>query len=515
MSLATSAFAQPEFGPSLDSLLNPPLPRREMRAGWVATVYNIDWPTSSGSSPATQRAQADTILNHAQSMKFNALFLQVRSSADAMYSSTLEPWSRYLTGSMGTAPNPLWDPLAYWITGAKARGIQIYAWINPYRALITGQTGSANHISVTRPDLMCLFSGDKFYNPGMTDSQTSIRNVINDIVTRYDVGGIVFDDYFYPYPETGQTFPDSATYAAYQSAGGTMTLANWRRANVDTLVQQVSTDIKAIKPTCKFGIGPFGIWKPGNPAGVVGLSAYDDIYCDSKKWLQLGWVDFLAPQLYWKISSTGQPYAALMNWWAQQNIMGRHVYASNAAYKVADGTATPWVAQEILDQIDVTRNTPGATGNVYYNFKVFRDNRDNLRTSLIAGQYAQPAILPTSPWIDNVAPFTPNLTYSYNRTTKVHNASWTQNGSEAAFWWVVAKCENNVWKHEVLPAASLSWSRTLKLGGVSLQAFAVAAVDATGNVSPYVGKVFDPSVVTTGIGVEAPAPNLSGAEVRP
>ncbi|MBL8048064.1 MAG: family 10 glycosylhydrolase [Chthonomonas sp.] len=510
-----TAVAQTEFGPSLDSLLNPPLPRREMRAAWVATVWNIDWPTTATAAQATQRTQADTILNHAQTLKMNAVFLQVRSAADAMYVSGIEPWSKWLTNTMGTAPNPVWDPLSYWLAGARSRGIQLYVWLNPYRALPTGVTAASSHISVTRPDLMALFSGDKFFDPGKVDSRTRIRTVISDLVTRYDIDGVVFDDYFYPYPEAGETFPDSATYSAYQAAGGTLSLANWRRNNVDTLVQEVGVDIKAIKPGVKFGIGPFGIWKPGNPSGVTGLSAYDDIYADSRKWLQLGWVDFLAPQLYWKISSTGQPYSALLNWWTQQNLMSRHVYASNAAYKVADGTTSAWVTQEILDQIDVTRNTAGATGNVFYNFKVFRDNRDNLRTNLAAGQYAQPAIIPSAPWIDNLAPFTPALTYTYNRTTKTHQASWVAQGSEAAQWYVIAACENNAWSHQVVPSTTLTWSRALKLNNRALQAFAVCAVDRQGNASSYVGKVFDASVVTSGFGVENAVAHPNGAVIQP
>lgn len=509
------AFAQPEFGGGLDGLLNPPLPQREFRAAWVATVWNIDWPTSSANSTASKKTQADTILNYAQSLKLNAIMLQVRSSADTMYSSSIEPWSKFLTGTMGTAPSPLWDPLSYWIAGAKSRGIQLYAWVNPYRALPSGMAASSNHISVTRPDLMALYDGDKYYNPGLPDSATSIQNVITDIVTRYDVDGIVFDDYFYPYPVAGQSFPDSTTYTAYQLAGGTLSLANWRRSNVDTLVQSVSVAVKAARPNCKFGISPFGIWKPGNPAGVTGLSAYDDIYADSKKWLQLGWVDFLAPQLYWKISSSGQPYGALLSWWAQQNTMGRHVYAANASYKVADGTTTPWTSQEIRDQINLTRATSGALGNIHYNFTVLKNDRDTLRTQLIANEYAQPSLIPTSPWIDNVAPFTPSFTYSYDRATKTHSASWTYNGTEAANWIVIATCVGGVWSHEVSPATRTTWTRSLKASGTALQAVAIASVDRLGNVSPWVGKVIDPSVVTSGFNVQNAVSNPNGAVFNP
>lgn len=499
------AFAQVEFT-TLDAQLQPPSPRREMRAAWVATVSNIDWPTASNLSTATQQSQINAVLDTAKALNMNAVFVQMRTQCDALYSTTLAPWSKSLRGTMGVAPSPLYDPMQYWIAGAHQRGLEFHAWLNPYRALTGTGVGSSTHVTVTRPDLIITYNNAKYLDPGKVDSQTIFNNVVADIVTRYDVDGIVFDDYFYPYPDGVTSFPDSATYNAYTAAGGTLSLANWRRQNVDTMVLQIANTIKSIKPTCKYGIGPFGIWKPGNPAGVVGLSSYDEIYADTKKWINLGWLDYICPQLYWKISSTGQPYNSLTTWWTQQNLMNRHVYISNAAYKVADGTGTAWVSQEILDQINSTRNIAGATGNVFYNWTVMRNNRDTLRTQIQTGPYAQPALIPASTWLDNLAPFMPNLTYTFDRPTRIQHFDWSPQGIDTPHMYVVALLQNNVWTHKIYTATTLSYARGLKDGGEALQAFSVAAVDRMGNMSPWKSKVFDPAAININFDVESGSP---------
>jgi uncharacterized lipoprotein YddW (UPF0748 family) len=505
--MACLASAQVEYPGLTDSLVVPAIPR-EFRAAWVATVWNIDWPSARTLSVASQKAEIDSILTTAKAMNLNALCVQVRSMCDAMYQSSIEPWSYFLTNSMGAAPNPFYDPLQYWIDKGKEKGIAIYAWFNPYRAKNSGVAANSTHISVTRPDLVKTYGSDLYLDPGEPDALTRTKNVIFDVVARYDLDGVVYDDYFYPYPITNTPFPDTTSFATY---GGGLSLSNWRRQNIDNMVQQVNTGIKLVKPNVKFGIGPFGIWKPGFPAGVTGLSSYDSLYADTRKWMQLGWVDFMAPQLYWQIDSSGQPYGALLSWWVAQNLSGRHVYASNFTSKIADGTSTPWTAQEILNQVDLTRATPGATGNIHYSFKVFKQDRGGIKTSLQNGQYAVPALPPTAAWIDNIPPVTPNVQYFINRSAGTQTFLFSPADIETPFFYAVAYLETAGWRLEFRRPAQASYSRAIKTGG-PLRAIAVAAVDRLGNASPWRKMVFDSSAVTTDISRDWAQSSPSGSQ---
>ncbi len=472
--------------------------RREFRGVWVATVSNIDWPSTKGTSSSAitaQKNEAQALLTMATDLKLNAIFLQVRPQCDALYKSLLEPWSNYLTNSMGVAPtDSTWDPLAYWVTECHKRGIELHAWFNPYRALAsTSTTASSNHISVTNPGIVRTYGTAKWLDPGDPQSATHTLNVISDVVTRYDIDGVVFDDYFYPYPISGQAFPDSATYATY---GGGLSLANWRRKNVDDFVSNLSTQIHSIKSYVKFGIGPFGIWKPGNPAGITGLSAYDELYADSRKWLQMGWVDYLAPQLYWKISSTGQPYDDLLAWWSNstQNPMGRQVFASNATYQ-CQTTGGNWPASEIQNQVAVTRTTAGATGNVHYNASSLRLNYNGVKTALQNNEYAAPALVPVATWLDNIPPVSPAITYKVNKATANHEITWTAQGTEAARLYAVTYLRGTTWTQTLLASTTTSLTLPVKSASGPLRAFGIAAVDRLGNASPWVTGVLDPTVI--------------------
>lgn len=495
-----------------------PSVQREMRAAWVASVYGIDWPTTRGTtttSIASQRTQMNAILDGMAAANMNCVFLQVRSAGDAMYPSTLEPWSYYLTGRQGLAPTGTYDPLAEWIVAARQRGMQLYAWVNPYRMIVnvpsfspppgTGWVDTATtsstayvhplHSYRSRPSVVKLYENssgaDQYWlDPGEPASAAHSKAVIMDIVNRYDIDGLVFDDYFYPYPNGLYAFPDTSSFALY---GGGLTLSNWRRKNVNDFVYDIYTSIKAAKPQCLFGIGPFGIWQPGNPAGVTGLNSYAELYADSKLWLNNGWVDFLAPQLYWKISSTGQPYGSLLNWWVSQNTQGRHVWASNYTSQLIGNT---WPAQEIIDQISVTRNTPGATGNVHYSAKVIRDDTQSLKTLLANGLYSTDALIPASAWLDNAAPARPIL--SYSKSSSQHLFTWSlPGGSDAARWYLISTLVGTTWSHSVVPSSTLSTVVNIKSASGSLRAIGVAAVDKSGNQSAYATRVFDPSVLTT------------------
>ncbi len=243
----------------------PPVPQtpRESRAAWCATVTRIDWPPSSGVSSTIVAAQKARMIAHLDALadaNMNAMYFQVRPAGDAMYASSIEPWSQWLTGSQTTAAT--WDPLAFAVTEAHKRGIELHAWVNPYRAALDHSTSNkaANHVMRARPDLCIQHSDGKTYmDPGKADTITWIKNVVADIVTNYDVDGVVFDDYFYP----GTSFADSATYNAYVNGGGTMSLANWRRENVNTLIRECYDLVHSIRQRCQFAVGPFGIWRPG------------------------------------------------------------------------------------------------------------------------------------------------------------------------------------------------------------------------------------------------------------
>ena len=374
--------------------------KEEFRAIWIATVENIDWPSSKTGTPAEQRAELINILNTVQRLNMNAVIFQVRPAGDALYASSLEPWSFYLTGTHGLAPSPFWDPLAFLVAEAHKRNIEVHAWLNPYRARALGATYdlAPNHMAKRFPKYAYPYGNNIWMDPGSAEVQQFTLNVTDDIVRRYAVDGIHIDDYFYPYSD-GTGFPDAATYTAYQSTGGQLNLGDWRRQNVNTLIQSMYTRMHAIRPKVKFGVSPFGIWKSGVPAGISGLSSYDALYCDSRMWLAEGWVDYMTPQLYWAIDPPAQSYPVLLRWWVEQSAKGRHVYAGNAVYKMAQG-AVQWQANEIVRQVNVTRamRSELALGNVYFSTKEIMRNVKGIQTEL-ASLYKQKAIIPKMRWL--------------------------------------------------------------------------------------------------------------------
>ncbi|HUQ79843.1 MAG TPA: family 10 glycosylhydrolase, partial [Gemmatimonadaceae bacterium] len=359
----------PGPGPTVPDA-NPPAIQREMRGLWVATVANIDWPSRSGLSADQQRAELTSILDRAAAAGFNAIIFHVRPASDAVYRSALEPWGAMLSGTQGGDPG--YDPLAFAVQEAHARGLELHAWINPFRAGNASDTTTrlaANHLFRTRRDLLRVYGSMLWLDPGEPDVHDHVMRVIADIVQRYDIDGIHADDYFYPYPVTDASnrtipFPDDATFAR---AGGGLTLADWRRANVDRFVERMYREVHALRPTLKVGISPFGIWRPGSPNGVSGLDAYASIYADSRKWLRNGWVDYLAPQLYWAISAPQQSFPSLLDWWLAESVQGRHVWPGLASYRVADGTSSAFSTAEIPSQVSLTRQRSAGTGHLLYN----------------------------------------------------------------------------------------------------------------------------------------------------
>ena len=463
--------------------LPPPFPR-EMRGVWVATVSNIDWASSRTRTTTQQRTEANTILDKCVEIKANAVFLQMRPACDALYPSQIEPWSEYLTNVMGNAPNPLYDPLQYWIDEAKKRGLELHVWFNPYRARASSGTSavSSGHVSITHPQLVRNYGNEKWLDPGEPLTPDYTRSVIRDVITRYDVDGVHFDDYFYPYPISGTPFPDDSSYAAYQAGGGTLGRSDWRRDNVNRLVQSLYQEIKELRPNVKFGISPFGIWRPGNPSGITGLDAYASLYADSRKWLQQGWVDYLAPQLYWTIASSGQSYPRLLEWWTQQNPKGRHVWAGNFTSNVGSSYGD-WPVSEIINQITVTRGQAGATGNIHFSARALRGNWKGITDELKNGVYAKHALSPAYPWLDNRPPTAPRVGLLGSAST-TYTFAWKHRREEPLHVWTAYRRYGRTWTSEILPISRSNWTVPSSSAEGPLTALAIAAVDRNGNESP-------------------------------
>jgi uncharacterized lipoprotein YddW (UPF0748 family) len=454
-----------------------PAIQREMRGLWIATVANIDWPSRNTLTGDQQRTELIGILDRAAATRINTIVFHVRPAADAVYQSSLEPWASLLSGTQGTDPG--YDPLAFAIQEAHARGMELHAWVNPFRAGNTADTArlARTHLFYTRRDLVRVYAGNIWLDPGEPDVQEHSLRVIKDIVTRYDIDGLHADDYFYPYVVNDAAnrpipFPDSATFA---KSGAGAALGDWRRANIDRFVERLYTEVHAIKPTIKVGISPFGIWRPGFPSGITGLDAYASIYADSRKWLQRGWVDYLAPQLYWAIAPPQQSYPALLDWWINESQVTsrRHVWPGLAAYRVNDGSQTAFTLQEIPDQIRLTRQRPMGTGHLLYNTTwTLTRNNGALASSLAGDLYKSAALVPASPWLDAAPPPAPAISVA-GGTVQI-----TPGAGEAARWWGVRVHGASGWTTRVL----FGTERSLTVDG-SVDRVLVQAVDQAGNLS--------------------------------
>jgi uncharacterized lipoprotein YddW (UPF0748 family) len=417
--------------------------------------------------------------------------LQVRPAGDAVYPSALEPWTEYLSGEQGKPPyaasEAAWDPLAFWITEAHRRGIELHAWLNPYRARQAGAKSAlvAPHLGVRQPALVKRYGDMLWIDPGEPAAAAHTLAVVADIVRRYDVDGIHIDDYFYPYPlpvpgapeGTEVPFPDDESWARYQLGGGTLPRDAWRRANVDQLVQAMHTAVHSIKPWVSFGISPFGIGKPERrPPGINGFSQYDKLYADVEKWLNNGWLDYLVPQLYWPIDRAGQQYPVLLDYWLAENPVQRHVYAGLFTSQVTRGEPLgrrSWPAREIVDQIAVQRSRTAAAGHVHFSMIALMQDRDGIATLLQHGPYSEAALVPATPWRQATPPGPPRLRAAGN-TVLVEQGPAA--GGEVATWAVWRRIDS-VWHFAVLPSQERS------VAVARADAVVVAAVGRTGALS--------------------------------
>ena len=468
-----------------DAFIPPPPVQREMRGVWVATVSNIDWPSKPGLSTDEQKRELLAILDRAAELHLNAVVLQVRPAADALYASSLEPWSEYLTGVQGKAPDPYWDPLKFAVTEAHARGLELHAWFNPYRARHPSAHSpvSANHISVTHPELVRKYGTHLWMDPGEPAVREHTVRVILDVVRRYDIDGVHLDDYFYPYSEDDAAgrkieFPDSGSYARYLAGGGTLALADWRRDNVNQLVHELYDGIKKLKPTVKFGVSPFGMWRPGFPERVKGFDAYSELFADSRLWLTNGWVDYWTPQLYWPIGKPDERYPLLLDWWVSQNTAHRNLWIGNYASR-ANGKPNGWPVSEMLNQIAMTRAQPGASGNILFSMKALMHD-DPLPIALISGPYKEKALIPASPWLDSVPPAPPAIRIRRDDATNHVSIDIIPRGSEAAAVWLVRVHAPAGWSYDIIPGSVRSYTIPGDLS-TAADMVAVSAVDRTGN----------------------------------
>ena len=409
--------ASPRLLPAPElAALAPPAPR-EFRAAWVATVANIDWPSKKGLTTAQQQAEMRLLLDKAVAMNLNAIILQIRTSADAFYPSKLEPWSEYLTGTQGQPPSPFYDPLALWIAEAHQRGLELHAWFNPFRARQSNGRGEAgaNHVSRTQPQWVKRYGDQLWIDPGEPAAADHTVAVFKDVLQRYDVDGIHIDDYFYPYPiplpgsdstaKLDLDFPDDPAWLRFLSHGGNLGRADWRRQNVDQLIERLHTMIRTIKPQVRFGISPFGLGKPAlRPAGIVGFSQYDKLYADAERWLAEGWLDYFVPQLYWQMAPKPQAFGVLLDYWIAQNPKGRHIWPGLFTSRITDKPDS-WPVDEIIGQIAAQRErAPASSGHAHFSIVALKENRRGLSEALKAGPYAGPALVPASPWLGVSAP---------------------------------------------------------------------------------------------------------------
>ncbi len=478
---------QPVAEKKKEIVVDLPVLPREFRAAWVASVANINWPSKNNLSTAEQQQEAIGILDFLKNNNFNAVIFQVRPSADAFYKSDLEPWSFFLTGTEGQAPSPYYDPLDFWVEQAHKRGIELHVWLNPYRAHHTagGAVTSASMARKMPESVVKLKQGYYWFDPSKKSTQDHASRVVMDIVKRYDIDGVHFDDYFYPYAEYngGQDFPDSDSYNEYKRNGGDLSRGDFRRNSVNTFIERIYKDIKKEKNFVKFGISPFGIWKPGYPSGIQGSSQYDMLYADAKLWLNKGWIDYFAPQLYWPIQPAKQSYTALLKWWESENTLGRHLWPGINTV----GRRGPEYVQEIVNQVEAARTLlpDNREGVIHWSLAGLTKN-PAMTQALVNGPYQVKALVPTSPWLNANPLLKPTLLL----TPQGGNifAKWQHQQIDQVSKWVLYLNYGGVWQYEILDPGVTSKDIPTTLNNKKLQYVAVKAVDRLSNEGPYAAE---------------------------
>jgi uncharacterized lipoprotein YddW (UPF0748 family) len=469
-------------------------PKRELRAAWIATVKNIDWPSQSGLGAHEQQAEYVRLLDLLKSVGMNAVIVQVRPTADAFYPSSYEPWSEYLSGKQGRSPEPYYNPLAFMIQEARRRGLEFHAWFNPYRASMEDSVGFAQtHPIHKHTEWFLKYGGKWYYDPGHPEAQEFVLQSIMETVKHYDLDAVHFDDYFYPYRIANEVFPDSCSFASY--AAGYHNVDDWRRSNVDFFVRELSRRVRQEKPHVKFGISPFGVWRnqdkdPEGSQTKAGQTNYDDLYADVLKWLKEGWIDYVAPQLYWHIGFEVADYTVLLDWWSKHSY-GRHLYIGQAVYRIGGkGWENP---EELANQITLNRTYDEVKGSMYFSAKIFlQDKLDvNARMRTI---YPYPALIPPMDWIDAKPPAAPAPQHVSGSPERGVSLTWADSIVTDASYYVVYRFERGNLISANNPAnivaivprqssAIQSWEdRTAAKR--TMYSYGITAVDRTHNESP-------------------------------
>ena len=372
-------------------------PKPEFRGVWVATVDNIDWPSSKNLSSEAQKNEFIKLLDMHKANGMNAIVMQIRPSTDAFYPSPYEPWSEWLTGTQGLPPSPYYDPLQFMLTETHKRKMEFHAWMNPYRANFNINKASiaATHVTKLYPNWFLTYGDKKYFDPGNKEVQQYVTNVVKDVVSRYAIDAIHFDDYFYPYRITGKEFPDNANYVKY---GNGMTKDDWRRSNTDSIIVMLSRAIKNENPSCQFGISPFGVWRNIDKDSIngsntkAGQTNYDDLYADILLWLKNDWIDYVAPQLYWEFEHKAAPFQILVDWW-NEHTYSKNCYIGLGCYRA--GSNTSWKDKTQLPRmIEALRNKPNINGMIFFSSKSFNKNPNGWNDSLQLNYFKEPAKTP-------------------------------------------------------------------------------------------------------------------------
>lgn len=401
---------------------SPPPPKREFRGVWVATVNNLDFPKRPTTWPTAHKEEWKNMLKKLKELGFNAVIFQVRPAGDAFYFSEFAPWSEYLTGKQGLPPSPEYDVLQFLIEETHNNGMEFHAWFNPFRATMGLDTAALHPLHVFNQHRNWVVRyGRRFYlNPGIPQVRSHVRDVVAEVVSKYDVDGVHFDDYFYPYPVANEIFPDSLEFRAYGSSY--KDIGDWRRSNVDEVVELVSTSIREIRPNVYFGVSPFGVWrnKDKDPMGSetrASIGSYDDLYADVLGWLRNGWIDYVAPQIYWNIGFEPADYATLNRWWSLHT-SGRQLFIGHAAYKVGNDRQEQWNEPgEIGRQITFSRRDRRVNGSIFFRALSVLDDPLGLKDSLRV-YYKEPALLPERPELSQAVFSSPDLRKVKNQRGK-------------------------------------------------------------------------------------------------
>lgn len=468
---------------ALDQNGQEPLATKEFRAAWVATVANINWPSKPGLSTEEQQKEAIALLDFLKNNNFNAVIFQVRPQADALYNSELEPWSYFLTGKQGQAPVPYYDPLDFWVNEAHDRGLELHVWLNPYRAhhISAGEVESASIVHKMSNSVVKLKEGYWWFDPSKKSTQDHSAAVVMDLVKRYDIDGVHFDDYFYPYESYngGADFPDDDSWSEYVKSGGKLSRGDWRRESVNQFIERVYGEIKAEKKHVKFGLSPFGVWRPGFPSSIAGMDQYDKLYADARLWLNKGWIDYFSPQLYWPIRQIPQSFPVLLDWWEKENHHKRHLWPGLNVGLGGDDRNL----DEVLNQLMITRAMlPNSPGAIHWSISpLVKYNK--LSEGLLKGPYKAQALIPASPWLGKARLSQPKV--MAHQVSGQLKLSWEYPEGDESFKSIVYYRYGTQWDYKIMGKKELALSLDIqnKESGIELLQVEFAYIDRFGNES--------------------------------